>query len=150
LVSRAKQRGRFAADRQNFDLKNTSETVVLESSYFSGYKGRLVIRLAGFGGRSFSLGILFIKPKLDVSNPLNINLIRHEYGHAMQLKQLGFFRYLKRIAIPSMSSKQTSKAYFEQPWEISADILGEVDPQVRSHSPALIDKGMDYLRKKRV
>ena len=138
---------RFAADRQKFNLHNTSEVAVLESSYFSGYKGRLVIRMAGFGGRSFSLGILFIKPGLNKDNPHDINVVKHEYGHAVQLAQLGLVRYIRRIAIPSTTSKVTGSAYYNQPWEVSADILGKVDSNVRTHSTTTIQKGMVYLKR---
>jgi len=140
-------RGRFAADRQRFNLQNTSEAAVLESSYFSGYRGKLVVRMAGFGGRSFSLGVLFIKPGLNKDNPSDINIVKHEYGHAVQLAQLGLVRYIRRIAIPSATSKVTGNAYYDQPWEVSADIFGKVDPKVRTHSASIIQKGMDYLKR---
>jgi len=145
LATLAQLKSRFAADRRNFSLHNSSEAVVLESNFFSGYKGRLVVRLAGLGGRSFSMGTLFIKPGLDRDKPSDINVVKHEYGHAVQLNQLGLASYIWRIGIPSVSSKQTGREYYDQLWEVTADVLGGVDPEVRAHSAAAIQKGMDYL-----
>ena len=76
----------IAEDINNFDSNNESEEKVLESNYFSSYKGVPVIRTNG--DRSGSFGAIFLTRETNNrSNPEDV--IRHEYGHTKQLEQLG-------------------------------------------------------------
>ena len=88
-------------DASNFDYYNESEEKTLASNYFSAYKGQIVIREDwGFtNGRSGSFGIMFLN-----SNEKEINAVRHEYGHFVQLKLLGIYGYVRYVAIPSILS----------------------------------------------
>lgn len=72
---------------------------------------------------------MFINSNLDVSY-LSRQTVKHEYGHIVQEKILGFYSYVKKIAIPSIAGFFTLKdqsKYYLQPWERTADILGGVN-----------------------
>ena len=129
----------IAEDINNFDSNNESEEKVLESNYFSSYKGVLVIRTNG--DRSGSFGAIFLTSETNNrSNPEDV--IRHEYGHTKQLEQLGIVNYALCIGLPSWQQWGTGE-YYSKPWEITADIYGGV--QSRNHSQSNIDRGFAYL-----
>ena len=132
-------------DIENFDTSNTDEQKVLDSHYFSAYKGKLVIRTNM--DRSGSLGILFISHKEDNRSD-RINTIKHEYGHTKQLDQMGLIKYLLYIGLPSWQ-EWGSESYYRKPWEITADIFGEVNLNSRTSDDPLtqahIDNGNQYL-----
>ena len=50
----------------------------------------------------------------------------HEYGHYVQLQELGWAKYIRYIAIPSATSKERDN-YYSQPWERTADLFGDVN-----------------------
>ena len=129
----------IAEDINNFDSNNESEEKVLESNYFSSYKGVPVIRTNG--DRSGSFGAIFLTRETNNrSNPEDV--IRHEYGHTKQLEQLGIVNYALCIGLPSWQQWGTGE-YYSKPWEITADIYGGV--QSRNHSQSNIDRGFAYL-----
>lgn len=135
---------RLIADFKNFNLKNTQEQVVVDSNYFSAYKGKLVLRTNR--QRSGSIGILFITRK---GNPSTIKeLVRHEYGHTEQLRQLGLLRYLIFIGIPSWKQWNREVPYYERPWEITADLYGGVTS--RNHNEEKMQDGIEYLKKSKI
>ncbi|MDE6016241.1 MAG: DNRLRE domain-containing protein [Acetatifactor sp.] len=124
-------------DINNFDIHNTSEKKVLESNYFSSYKGVPTFRIEG--QRSGSFGAMFI----STSEPVDVeDIVQHEYGHTQQLKQLGAFKYALCIGLPSWQ-KWGSGEYYDKPWEITADIYGGVES--RTHSQDDIEAGFAYL-----
>ncbi|MBR4017899.1 MAG: RHS repeat-associated core domain-containing protein [Oscillospiraceae bacterium] len=129
----------IAEDINNFDSNNESEEKVLESNYFSSYKGVPVIRTNG--DRSGSFGAIFLTRETNNrSNPEDV--IRHEYGHTKQLEQLGIVNYALCIGLPSWQQWGTDE-YYSKPWEITADVYGGV--QSRNHSQSNIDRGFAYL-----
>lgn len=105
---------------------NTDINKVLNARYFSDYMGVPVIKLP-IGHAGMSLGIIFLGRK--VTSP---KLLLHEYGHRLQLKNMGFFRYLTRVFIPSVTANilwhknKLPYDYYGSPWESEADILGGV------------------------
>ena len=126
-------------DFKNYDINNESEEKVLQSKYFSAYKGVPVVRING--DRSGSFGMIFLTRKTNsMKNPEDT--IRHEYGHTKQLQQLGVLGYAMCIGLPSWQ-KWGSGEYYSKPWEITADIYGGV--QSRSHTQDNIDAGFQYL-----
>ena len=132
---------KLIADFKNFNLKNEKEQVVVDSNYFSAYKGKLVIRTNR--RRSGSIGVLFLTRK---GTPLAIKeLVRHEYGHTEQLRQLGLLRYLLFIGIPSWKQWKKEIPYYERPWEITADLYGGV--KTRQHTEEKLNDGIEYLKK---
>lgn len=132
-------------DIQNYDKNNTDEQKVLDSHYFSSYKGKLVIRTDM--DRAGSLGILFISHNEDTAWD-RIDTIKHEFGHTKQLDQMGLVNYLILIGLPSWQ-KWGADSYYRKPWEITADIYGGVNLSSRICDEVLtqkhIDNGNDYL-----
>ena len=127
-------------DITNYNPNNQSEEKVLESEYFSSYNGVFVIRTNG--NRSGSFGIIFLTRETNNrNNPEDV--LRHEYGHVIQLEQLGVVNYALCIGLPSWQQWGTGE-YYSKPWEITADLYGGV--QSRSHSQSDIDKGIAYLK----
>ncbi len=130
---------KIISDFKKFNLKNDQEQVVIDSNYFSAYKGKLVFRTNRL--RSGSLGVLFITRKGNKTKMKE--LIRHEYGHTEQLRQLGLLRYLLFIGIPSWKEWKKEIPYYERPWEITADLFGGVT--CRKHEEEKLSAGIDYL-----
>ncbi len=130
----------IAEDFNKYDKYNESEEIVLESHYFSSYKGVLVIRTNG--NRSGSFGVIFLtRESNDRDYPEDV--VRHEYGHTKQLEQLGVIKFAYCIGLPSWLQWGTGN-YYDKPWEITADIYGGV--QSRDHSQSDIDAGFAYLK----
>ena len=84
-----------------------------------------VYRIPGFTGLSLG-GSIFVSDKCSADT------LRHEIGHSVQSRMLGWF-YLLVIGLPSLigniynrAKKKGSKWYYSQPWEAWADRLGGV------------------------
>jgi len=115
--------GELVEDIVNFDEDNQSEEKVLESNYFSSYKGVLVFRVP-IGKNAFSFGVMFIGDEIN-----DITTVQHEYGHAVQYDEIGIYKYIKYVAIPSLYgywSNVPYEEYYSQPWEYGADLYGGV------------------------
>ena len=121
-------------------ITNTDEQVVLDAEHFAMYRGVPVIRING--NRSGFFGVIFLTYETNGrSNPED--MVRHEYGHAQQLKELGLATYLTNIFIPSWLEWGSNSDYYSREVEITADILGGVVSRV--HSPDDVDTGFKYL-----
>ena len=131
----------LAEDIINFDVNNQSEEKVLASNYFSIYKGVPVVRVDG--SRSGSFGVIALTRETNTRiNPEDV--VRHEYGHVVQMKQLGVIKYAIDIFLPS-ALEYGGGDYYSRPWEITADIYGGV--QSRKHSIEDIEYGFSYLNR---
>ena len=126
-------------DINNFDWNNESEEKVLESNYFSSYNGVPTFRICG--NRSGSFGAMFITRETN-NRDYPEDIVRHEYGHTLELKQLGVIDYALCIALPSWQEWGTNPNYYSRPWEITADVLGGV--QSRNHSMKDVSAGFGY------
>ena len=132
---------KLKTDIKNYNYINCDETKVIEANYFSSYKGHFVLRTKK--KRSGSFGILFISRRVNkYKNPEDV--VRHEYGHALQLKEMGLIKYTMFIGIPSLLNLGDGY-YYDKPWEITADILGGV--RSRIHKEYNIVKGNEYMKK---
>ena len=112
-------------DAANFNINNTSEEKVIESNWVSAYKGRVVIRHSLKGLSSMSLGVIFLN-----QSDVDTNTVKHEYGHCLQLDEVGMLKYLVFVAAPSVKgywSGLDNSAFYSQPWEYGADMYGGVD-----------------------
>ena len=128
-------------DINNYNHNNCDEIKVIEANYFSSYKGHFVLRTNR--KRSGSFWILFISRRVNkYKNPEDV--VRHEYGHALQLKEMGLIKYTVFIGIPSLLNLGNGY-YYDKPWEITADILGGV--RSRIHKEYNIVKGNEYMKK---
>lgn len=75
-----------------------------------------------------------------------IDTVRHEYGHMLQVKALGPFRFWRYIAVPSMRGyckKVPYAEYYNQPWERGADALGGVSRS--AHTEESLEKWESYF-----
>ncbi len=126
-------------DFDNYDKYNESEEKVLNSHYFSSYKGVPVIRING--NRSGTFGIMFLTRGTN-TGPNPEDTVRHEYGHTKQMDELGVIKFALCIAIPS-AAEWGEGEYYDKPWEVTADIYGGV--QSRQHTQENIARGFAYL-----
>ena len=131
------------ADFRNFRLLNDSPVVVLESNYFSAYRGALVIRFS-VDNRSFSFGVLFIQRGLDPMDESHQTIVRHEYGHFLDFLKIGPIAYLAAVGIPSILSKGNPN-YYELKWEASAD--NNVGIKREGISQETLQSATDYTNK---
>ena len=121
-------------------FKNTDEQVVLQSEFISFYKGIPVVRTSG--DRSGFFGIIFLTRETN-NRPDAEDIVRHEYGHSVQMRQLGIAKYTTNIFIPSWREWGSNSNYYSREVEVTADILGGVVS--RTHSLKDISAGFTYL-----
>ncbi|MCR3905882.1 MAG: RHS repeat-associated core domain-containing protein [Tenericutes bacterium] len=120
-------------------INNEDEKTVLDSKYFSFYKGSLVIRHSLPVSSCALFGLVILN-----KNETRTSTVKHEWGHTQQYKMMGTVNYIFYIAIPSVRGYLSDEPrYYAQPWEHSADILGEVG---RNYRYILSDdEAMDYV-----
>ena len=82
-----------AEDIRNFDINNTSEETVFDANYFSCYKGAFVVKTSL--DTSFSYGIIGLSRSQQ-----DVNTLRHEYGHVLQMQRKGVVGYTFGVMIP--------------------------------------------------
>ena len=113
-------------DFKNYDKYNESEEKVFSSYYFSSYKGTLVIKTPF--DASFSFGFIGLSRIQQESDTLN-----HEYGHKVQLDNMGWGAFIADVAVPSVTANILQRIgklpydYYGSPWEAEADMLGSVN-----------------------
>ena len=113
-------------DIKNFDMKNQSEEKVFSSNYFSNYRGALVVKT--HFDTSFSFGIIGLSQSQQNSNTLN-----HEYGHTVQMSNMGIVNFTFNVAVPSVTANVLDRMgklpydYYGSPWESEADMFGGVN-----------------------
>ena len=59
----------------------------------------------------------------------DVKKIKHEYGHFLQLEELGVNSYVQNVFVPSLKGFWSGVAYddyYSQPWEYGADLYGNV------------------------
>lgn len=117
---------RLREDIKNYDRHNAEERPVLDAHFFSRYKGTIVLKLPKSRSAA-SFGVIFMGRDIrDTRMP------RHEYGHRIQLKNMGLARYTRKIAVPSLTANILDRLgklpydYYGSPWEAEADELGGV------------------------
>ena len=98
----------------------------LRQSGIATYRGVTVVQV-GEGDSAFSYGVIFGGEIALIDD----NLIRHEYGHTRQLKELGFTGYATTVLVPSVTGFVLTEAgvlprevYHSLPWEYKADEFG--------------------------
>ena len=116
---------------------NDDPSVTLDSLDQDGvgfYKGTPVINTPGMGDASFSFGVIFMGG--DVIKDNDTTLLKHEYGHIVQLSKLGIPGYTKYVVIPSVVCFWASQGcrflednYFNLPWEHKANRYGGVQAE---------------------
>lgn len=113
-------------DLNNFDLTNTEEEEVFSSNYISGYKETVVIKTEF--DASFSFGIIGMSELQQ-----NSTTLKHEYGHIVQLENMGLVEFTTNVAVRSITANILCRmgklpySYYGSTWEAGADFLGGVD-----------------------
>ena len=110
-------------------LLNSDEQTVLDAQYIAFYKGIIVIKAPIED--AFSFGIIVME-----TGATSKNLVRHEYGHLVHLKQIGLPAYLLTAFIPSVIGYWSGvdyDDYYSQPWEFVADYFGGVNNRLASN-----------------
>ena len=117
---------RLKEDILQFHCNNMDPKKVIKATYFSAYKKTVIVKVP-FSRSGLSIGIIFLGNKAK-----DENLVKHEYGHRLQLEQMGLFRYLKKVFFPSVTANLLDRLgrlpydYYGSPWEAEADRLGGV------------------------
>ena len=122
-----------AEDIYNYDESNSDTNKVYKSHYFSSYNGTLVLRHSNSFLTSWAaFGVIVLNHSNDQSSSRDMTL-KHEYGHILQEKELGSFKYGLQVFIPSATynllarnNKLLHTYYYSMPWECDADIRGGV------------------------
>lgn len=131
---------KLMADIENFDINNSDISKVFEASYFSAYNGVPVIRHSIEGLNPFAInGMIVLNNEYDDAEEIKKeNILKHEYGHILQERELGKRKYIEDIFLPSVTTLMLSRInpklqlhYYDMPWEYDADIRGGV---TRSHA----------------
>lgn len=130
---------RLSEDLSGLNLNNTDPRAVALANFFAGYDGQFVFFGNWGNRRSGSFGRLM---GLYGNDKYNTEILKHEHGHYEQYKQLGFWKYVFAIAIPSLTHDPAAD-YYSQLWEVTADILGGVTSQ--RHAPGAEEAGRKYL-----
>lgn len=102
---------------------NINEENTLKSSKVSFYKGVPVFKTSN--NRSGSFGTIFL------SNGSNVDTLRHERGHNLQLMMMGIGTYGFTVELPSVFILE-HYGYYDAPWKTLADILGGVKTQTHT------------------
>jgi len=122
-------------DIENFNIDNEDESIVFESTYFSAYKGKLVIRHNSEFLTSWAIfGTIWLNHNVDLKDDKKKSeTLNHEYGHTLQEEELGLAKYLAGVAVPSIVvnvisrfDDEVKKNYYKYPWEADADRRGGV------------------------
>ena len=125
----------WCADAYNYVTNDDSNTAKgnLRKDGFTFYKGVPTFSADWLNTSGFSFGIIVIGSKnlerSDFDKTLN-----HEYGHVVQMKEIGMIDYFTMVAIPSLigaafakNNETLNKYYYNLPWERSADYFGDVE-----------------------
>ena len=115
-----------------------------EKAMPSEYNGVEVIAVSFMRNSAFSLGKIYVSPNL-----LNDEtVLAHEYGHYLQLQDVGMEKYLQFVALPSVTCWVltelkiiSSDVYYNKPWECMADIYGNVS---RNHAEGAEESALSY------
>ena len=126
---------KLKSDFRNLDFNNEDEKRTIDANFISAYKRQLVLKKSF--GRSGSFGGIMSLNKKD-KNP---DIVKHESGHFLQFKELGFLKYYLGIGLPSFLNGKANN-YYDQPWEVTADMYSRAS---RNNSSDAIERGKSYL-----
>lgn len=121
------------SDIEIYDRMNEDPRVVERFHYFTSYKGTLVVNIP-FNFPPFNAGFSFGFIGLPEGTHTE-EYLKHEYGHRVQLDNLGLSRYVLEVFLPSAIANVlverkkvlSSLSYYGSPWEHEADVLGGVN-----------------------
>lgn len=112
-----------------FDKGEEQQAIdAFKAGYIVFYRGALMVPCVTDTSSYTLLGMIHV----DIKN-ITAEDLKHEYGHIIQERVLGFFSYIKKIGVPSLFGYGIQRLfgldntfYFNLPWERVADLLGDV------------------------
>ena len=128
------------------DEARNSARRILSGYSFVEYKGVMVFKIPLMEDSAFSCGCIFIGDDFQYDK-FGIATLNHEYGHYVQLSQIGWVKYIAKIMIPSLKGfwfPIPDTDYYSQPWEYTADLFGEANRYWHTYSDDAHEKAMTY------
>ena len=123
------------------------------NSTMSKYMGQRVVRPPFCGCSAASVGPVMLLGRGLHNDDCGRKILRHEHGHYLDYKDLGFFKFFLGIGLPSFINakrkpeKRRIAGYYNQPWEFRADKLAEVSREDHTEEAlALSDAFYKYLK----
>ena len=139
--NREKQKNKPASNLKSTLSEEDLAQEALRQSAIATYRGVTVVQV-GDGDSAFSCGVIF-GGEIALNDD---NLIRHEYGHTRQLKELGFTGYGATVLVPSVTVFVLTEAgvlprevYHSLPWEDKADEFGGASYRSASKAKSVSD-----------
>ena len=133
------------SDITNYSKWNTDFGKVQEANLFSSYNGFIVVIVDAPAAYSYGSTLYLRKEERP-------DIIKHEYGHALQEQILGAVGYTFGIAVQSVSYNKVHEKqnlpesiYYSMPWEITADLFGGVKREQGYYSSGAIERGLEYF-----
>lgn len=139
-------RDKLREDLRCYSRQNEDTRTVLNAHFFSAYRDTFVLKLP-IGQNAASFGIIFLG-----SGVRNADTLRHEYGHRVQYLRMGFWTFLFKVAIPSVTANVLDRMnrlplnYFGSPWEAEADRLGGVAQRAQPWPEGTYQRTRDLAR----
>ena len=137
------------ATTPNMDITETLEEAALSEMRESGmsfYKGAPLTQVND-GRSAFTFGYIFMGANSDE------NLLKHEYGHIVQSRELGMLDYGTFIVYPSVVGYCIDQLgllpnglYFSLPWEYKADEYGGASHNYKPWAKAASDAYWTYVK----
>ena len=137
------------ATTPNMDITETLEEAALSEMRESGmsfYKGAPLTQVND-GRSAFTFGYIFMGANGDE------NLLKHEYGHIVQSRELGMLDYGTFIVYPSVVGYCIDQLgllpnglYFSLPWEYKADEYGGASHNYKPWAKAASDAYWTYVK----
>ena len=112
-------------------VTNDDPQKVLDAEYCAFYKGALVVKVPFMDREAASFGIIFLGSNAGHRTDAD-QIVQHEYGHTVQMANMGVTMYSIAVAVPSVIGNRVDASgnmpfnYYSQPWEYGADIYGGV------------------------
>ncbi len=112
-------------------IYNDDEQKVLKAEKFAFYKGVPVVKVPFMDREAASFGIIFLGSNAGHRTDAD-QIVQHEYGHTVQMANMGVALYSITVAVPSVIGNRVDASgnmpfnYYSQPWEYGADIYGGV------------------------
>ena len=97
------------------------------------FRDTIIIFCKWLKGAGFSIfGVIFAPAEIEDEQERYTQFLSHEFGHTLQYRHYGFWKYLIKVALPSLFhfilykfGKISSEEYDELPWEKEATELGD-------------------------
>jgi len=130
------------------EITNDDPQEALDDDTINFYKGVPVVKTSAMKDALFSFGVIFVGDEVD-----STNLLRHEYGHVLQLKEIGVWGYIQFVAMPSVACFWATEAgvlpsnlYYNLPWENIADRYGGAKRDYYSGMTELADNYWGFAK----